>query len=284
MRFAAIAVAAAVLAAGAIACGPKPVVCGPPPRLEPHGAPFLWKVQRAGGPVLWLYGTFHNGHAKVPGAATRALDGAAHFVSELGDTEIAPDKMRELAFRKSGKGLDTLLDTDDWWDLRDALRDVVKEDALKRARPWFALSQLTSTMAPSPRPTMDVALAKRARDKKLAVDALETWEEQLVALDAAVQIPDLTVAIHARKTMRCGVDRMLEAYAAGDLDAMGRLLGVAQSETLLAERNRKWLPQLERHLAAEGAFVAVGVSHMAGEQGLPAMLARAGYTVERAAP
>lgn len=33
-----------------------------------------------------------------------------------------------------------------------------------------------------------------------------------------------------------------------------------------------------------GAFVAVGVSHMAGAQGLPAMLEQAGYTVERAPP
>src|SRR5690606_22766311 len=77
---------------------------------------------------------------------------------------------------------------------------------------------------------------------------------------------------------------LLAAYAAGDLAAMGRLLGAAQSETLLAARNRKWLPRLERYLAARGAFVAVGVSHLAGEDGLPAMLARAGYAVERAPP
>src|SRR5262249_50838906 len=155
------------------------------------------------------------------------------------------------------------LPASDWWDLRDALRGVVDEDALKRARPWFAMSQLTAAMAPSPRPTMDVALAKRARERAIPVDALETWEEQLTALDAAVTIADLQQAIRARKQMRCSVDEILAAYAAGDLAAMGQLLGVQQSETLLATRNRKWLPQLERYLAARGAFVAVGVSHLA---------------------
>ena len=35
-----------------------------------------------------------------------------------------------------GKGLDQLLPTDKWWDLRDALRGVVKEQELARARPW----------------------------------------------------------------------------------------------------------------------------------------------------
>src|SRR5690606_16302616 len=114
---------------------------------------------------------------------------------------------------------------------------------------------------PSPRPSMDVALAKRARARAIPVDALETWDEQLAALDAAVTLPDLQQAIHARKAMRCSVEHLLAAYAAGDLAAMGRLLGAAQSETLLAARNRKWLPRLERYLAARGAFVAVGVSH-----------------------
>jgi uncharacterized protein YbaP (TraB family) len=270
------------IVAALAACGPKPS-CGPPVSLEPRGAPFLWRVEREGGPVVWLYGTFHNGHARVPAAATAALEASAHFASELGDTEVDPDQLRELARLPRGKGLDQLLPADDWWDLRDALRGVIKEEVLARARPWFAMSQLTTTMAPSPRPTMDVALAKRARQRKMAVDALETWEEQLTALDGVVTIADLQQAIRARKTMRCSIEHLLGAYAAGDLDAMGRLLGVQQSKVLLAERNRKWLPRIERYLAAEGAFVAVGVSHMAGEQGLPALLERAGYRVVRAA-
>ncbi len=266
------------------ACGAPRPACEVAARHEPHGAPFLWRVQREGGPVLWLYGTFHNGHARVPAAAHAALESAAHFASELGDAEPDPERLRELSRLPRGKGLDALLPSDDWWDLRDALAGVIAEDALKRARPWFAMSQLTAAMAPSPRPTMDVALARRARAREIPVDALETWEEQLTALDAAVKIADLQQAIHERKAMRCSVERMLAAYAAGDLDAMGRLLGAAQSETLLAARNRRWLPRLEGYLAARGAFVAVGVSHMAGEQGLPALLAGAGFVVERSRP
>jgi hypothetical protein len=279
---AALAALAALALAALAACGASRPACEIAAAREPHGAPFLWRVQRGEGPVLWLYGTFHNGHARVPPSAKAALESAAHFASELGDTEADPDKLRELARLPRGKGLDALLPASDWWDLRDALRGVVAETVLARARPWFAMTQLTSVMAPSPRPTMDVALAQRARERKIPVDALESWEEQLTALDAAVTLADLQQAIRERTAMRCSIERLLAAYAAGDLDAMGQLLGVEQSETLLAARNRKWLPRLERYLAARGAFVAVGVSHLAGEQGLPALLARAGYTVERA--
>lgn len=274
--------AALLLLVFVCACAPR-TACPVSPT-PPTAAPFLWRVQRAGGPVLWLYGTFHNGHAKVRPEAHAALAGARRFASELGDADADPDLLREMARLPHGTtSLDHALSRDDWWELRDALRGVVKEDELKRARPWFAMSQLTATMAPSPRPTMDVALASLARARKLEVDALETWREQLTALDAAVGLADLQQAIRERRTMQCSISRLIAAYAAGDLDAMGAMLGTPQSQQLVVRRNRRWLPQLERYLASTGAFVAVGVSHLAGDEGLPAMLARAGYTVERAA-
>jgi hypothetical protein len=277
------ALAAAVIGALAGAgCAARPA-CAIGPSRAAAGPPFLWRVARPEGPVLWLYGTLHHGRAQVAPAALAALAGAGRFVSELGDAEPDPERLRELSQLPPGKGLDARLAADDWWDLRDALRDAMSEAQLRRARPWLAMSQLTAALVPSPRPTMDVALARRARARGLPVDALETWEEQLTALDATVTIAELTEAIRARRTMRCQVEAVIAAYGAGDLAAMGQLLGAAQARTLLTARNHRWLPQLERYLAAGGAFAAVGVSHLAGEQGLPALLARAGYAVERVA-
>jgi uncharacterized protein YbaP (TraB family) len=247
--------------------------CGSAPRCEvakpaAKGQPFLWRVQKADGPVVWLYGTIHDyGLDAVPKDALTALDASPHFLSELGDTTPDPDKFRELVRIQSGKSLDQLLPADRWWDLRD--------------RPWYAMSLLTSTMAPPPKPSMDFALAERARDRKIAVEQLENWDEQLVALDAAVKIADLVETIRVRGEIRCEVARVLAAYDAGDLDAMGKLLPGDKSAGLLDARNAKWLPAIERYLKDGGAFVAVGVSHMAGDAGLPAVLERAGYTVTR---
>jgi uncharacterized protein YbaP (TraB family) len=261
--------------------------CSSAPRCEvakpaAKGQPFLWRVQKADGPVVWLYGTIHDyGLDAVPKDALVALDASPHFLSELGDTTPDPDKFRELVRIKSGKSLDQLLPADRWWDLRDALAGVAKEDDLRRYRPWYAMSLLTSTMAPPPKPSMDFALAERARDRKIAVEQLENWDEQLAALDAAVKITDLVETIRVRGEIRCEVARVLAAYDAGDLDAMGRLLPGDKSAGLLDARNAKWLPAIERYLENGGAFVAVGVSHMAGDAGLPAVLERAGYTVTR---
>jgi hypothetical protein len=248
----------------------------------------MWRVQRAdgGGPTVWLFGTIHHaGIGGVPAAALRALDEAPVFASELGDTEPDEDVLRTWGRLPRGKGLDQRLPMDDWFDLRDVLRPTIKEADLARARPWVAMSLLTSQLSNAPKPSMDFALAARARDRGKPVEALETWEAQLRVIDASVSDADLLEALRARHVMRCDLGRIRDIYAAGDAATLDRLLRGKNATALLTDRNRAWMPQVEGYLAAEGAFVAVGVSHLtSAEDGLPALLTAAGYQVERVAP
>jgi uncharacterized protein YbaP (TraB family) len=265
-----------------VACAPKPPACPALPVVV-QGQPFLWKVHKDAGPTLWLYGTVHDvALAGVPAPALAALDGSKVFASELGDVEADPETVRDLSRYKSGLGIDQTLPEDDWYALRDALIGTIKEDSLRRVRPWFAMILLNNKVSPNKPVAMDTDLAKRARSKKLPVEALETWTEQMTALDKVVTVKDLSEVIHAREAMHCEVDRLAVAYRTGDADLMTSLLVVPRtSEPLLWARNRAWQPKLVTYLSAQGAFVAVGLAHMLSDNGLPAMLARAGYTVER---
>ena len=264
-----------------VACGAAKQQCPVVDPIKP-GPPFLWKAHK-GGDVVWLYGTIHDaGLDAVPPAALAALEKSVRLVTELGDVTPDADAFRKHSRIASGRGIDQQLPADDWWDLRDALIGKVKEADLRRAKPWFAMSLLTTYLAPDPGPSMDTQLAQRAHQLAMPVEPLETWEEQLAMLDTAVGIADLQEAIHARKTMKCDLARLVNAYRGGDIITMEALLVVPRTrDALLTSRNKKWLPQLEKQFAQGGAFVAVGLGHMLGEQGLVAMLVRAGYTVER---
>lgn len=265
----------------AAACGSTKAVCKVGEPITRDGA-FLWRAQK-GDAVLWLYGTIHDaGIASVPASALRAFDGATRLVTELGDVEADPDVFREHARMPWGQpGIDQLLPASDWYDLRDTLvgARAIKEDDLKRARPWYAMVLLTRHLDPHRGPSMDTQFSERARDKAKPVDALESADEQLAALDSVVDIAALRETIHARRDVRCDVARMQAAYAAGDSATMEALLVVpATRDAILTARNAKWLPKLQAHA---NAFVAVGLGHLLGHQGLPAMLQKAGYTVER---
>lgn len=262
------------------ACGAPAPKCVLP--AHAHGAPFLWRVQKGDGPVLWLYGTIHDaGLDAVPASALAAMDAAPRFASELGDQEPDTDAVRELTHLHRGPGLDQQLGADDWWELRDALLGVIGEDDLKRVRPWYAMALLSSHALPTHGPSMDDELAERAHGKQ--IDHLETWREQITALDSVVVIADLREAIHAHRTMRCELTQMRATYDAGDLDAMAKLLIVPRiAPQLVYARNDRWLPELEQMLADRGGFVAVGLAHLIGDHGLPELLVRAGYTVTRA--
>lgn len=266
------------------ACGAAAPACPVVPSAAAPTAPFLWKAQRGGGPIVWFYGTIHNGGADdVPKVAWAALEAAPRFMSEVGDVEPDREKTIDLARLPPGKGLDAQMPADDWYDLRDAMRGTIKEDDLKRARPWYAMARLTAKLAPPASPTMDVALAQRARARKIPVDPLESIEAQLAALAETVQVRDLLDALHARKTVRCELATMRAIYQTGDLAAMERMLLIPATEKLRVERSKAWLPKLEP-LFQSGGFVAVGLGHLAGDQGIPAMLTRAGFTVQRVAP
>lgn len=272
---------ALVVVALAAACGSAKPQC---PITQPTspGAPFLWKAHK-GSDVVWLYGTIHDaGIDAVPRTARDAFEKSPRLVTELGDVEVDAEELGKYAFIEKGKGIDQLLPADDWWDLRDALLGKVKEVNLSRAKPWFAMSLLMNSLSPSPGKSMDVLLVERAKQLAKPVDGFETLEEQFTALDRAVGIADLQEAIRARGTMKCDMARLINAYNAGDIVAMEALLVVPRTaDTMLTKRNQKWFPQLEKQFSQGGAFVAVGLGHLLGTNGLVAMLEHAGYTVER---
>jgi len=264
-----------------VACSGAARTCPivPPPTAPTQ--PFLWRAQK-GEAVIWLYGTIHNaGSDDVPQVAWEALQASPKVVSELGDTAPDPATTVDLARLPPGKGLDQQLPAGDWYDLRDALRGSVKEADLARARPWFALARLSAKLAPSPSPTMDFAIVKRARTRGKPVEALESWDVQLKALADTITIIDLQQALHERTTLRCSLDNMKAIYETGDLPAMTALLVIPQTHNLVVDRTRAWLPKIEALAANRGGFVAVGLAHLAGDAGLPALLAQAGYTVAR---
>ena len=131
-----------------------------------------------------------------------------------------------------------------------------------------------------------------ATDGRKAVIGLETAESQMDRFD---KMPDAMQEQMLQQRARGNGYRanracaaLLTAWQTGDAPAIEKMLLSSFSSnptayaSLITERNRNWMPQLETCLKrASPCFVIVGAAHLVGPQGLVAMLQQKGYRVEQ---
>jgi uncharacterized protein YbaP (TraB family) len=175
-------------------------------------------------------------------------------------------------------------------------RDGGSLDRVDRLRPWAAammLSVLPMTQrGGSVAAGADATVTRRARAADKPIATFETLEQQIqlfAALPEEVEVQYLDdVASEALTPPRNGV-ALQKAWLRGDMDKLGPLVvdvmkrdRPALYEALLKRRNEAWAQALAAEMDKPGVeLVAVGALHMAGADGLPALMAARGFHVRR---
>ena len=84
------------------------------------------------------------------------------------------------------------------------------------------------------------------------------------------------------------IDDMVRAWRDGDVVAAEKLFLGSMTEfpqlqeKLLDERNRNWLPQIEKFIdSGEDTLVVVGAAHLVGKNGIIELLKSRGYRLEQ---
>ncbi len=82
------------------------------------------------------------------------------------------------------------------------------------------------------------------------------------------------------------LDSLIAAWRSGDAEDLGELINEQTDldprirEVILIERNRNWIPEIEKHLASDSdVMFLVGAAHLVGEDGVVDLLEEKGYTV-----
>lgn len=136
----------------------------------------------------------------------------------------------------------------------------------------------------------EMELMKMAQEQEKPIDGLETAEFQMSLFDS---IPYDVQAQMLMATIKSGdsgeednqLEQMVEMYKNQDIQGMQRMVkgdkgGISEyEELLLLRRNRNWIPVMEEMMAKNATFFAVGAGHLGGEEGVIALLRKAGYTV-----
>jgi uncharacterized protein len=266
------------------------------------GKSFLWKVQSGSG-VLYLAGSVHALNDKaypLSPAFQRAFDASTALVEEIDLAQADPLAMAMPVLAKGmnqdGRTFDQIVSRETARLVADRMKDVpLMAGMIQSMEPWMVNLLLSAVQLQKAGLDPQLGLDKHFYDKAKAggktVIGLETAESQLDRMDRlplAVQEQMLRTTLDEWDKGNEALETLLAVWKRGDAPALERLLLAdftdhpAVYASLIVERNRNWMPQLDSCLARRSAcFVVVGAAHIVGPDGLLALLQRKGYRIEQ---
>ena len=279
---------ALALAACAASCGPKP---------QP-AEPAFWEVDGPAGRQAWLFGTIHSLDRPAlwrSDPIDRALGKADRLVVEVANLNDQRAIATEFAHLSESPG-HPLLSKRVRPELQDNLAELLGKAGLKdnqfgRIETWAAALLLARAADNDTKSKygVDRALIEDAGD--MPVVELEGATAQLGLFDAlpeGEQRDLLDAVVEDSSSLDAESRKLADAWRTGDMETIeqetrrGMLADPELRTALFTLRNHDWAQRIT-DMMADGArpFVAVGAAHMAGPDGLPALLEAKGYTVTR---
>ena len=263
--------------------------------------PALWVVHSKSA-TAYLLGSVHvlppnvEWHSPALDAAIANSDTFV-FEAPLDDSgqTAGQEFIRAHGTLPSDTALPSLLDAQTLADYRKALALThVAPESLDHVRPWLAniILELALIHAEnySPDSGVDRKVFAVARSEGKTMEYFETVQQQLSMLmpdSPKLELAEFDAGLKDIQTESDELGPLVDAWSHGDAARVGALLNAdfendpATRKALLDDRNAAWMTHLKRMLGERHTyFITVGAGHLAGPHGLPALLRRAGYSVD----
>lgn len=266
--------------------------------LSAQAASPVWAI-RGDHNTVYLAGSVHllkAGDASLPPAFDRAYTDSKELVMELALDKLDPMEaaswMSEHGALKGGATLRGTIGEERYRRVsRQAQQLGLPMEALDELEPWVIALQLLELkymqLGFDPQQGVEQQLEVRAQADGKPIVGLETLDEQLGVLQG-MSYPDqarfLDMVVTEMQEVESETDSVVDAWRRGDSARLGALLSDEYKSfpslyrTLVSDRNRHWLPQIEKLLHENrDCFVIVGALHLVGDGGLLELMRRDGY-------
>ena len=263
--------------------------------------PALWSVSGRDNTV-YLYGSVHilpEGGFAIDGKLAEAWKNAEKVCMEIDPGAIDEAEMQRITIARvvdpQGRDLFTLLGLDAEKAKSSAVAAGMSLEPLAQFEPWFAGMMLSILALQQHGYDIEHGVEKiietsAVTDRK-PICAFETADEQLALFDTMpleLQREFLLQSIDEVGEIDSDMRRLLGAWRAGDEKALAALFDEDFEDypelvdRLVYDRNARWAEQLSGMLeGSDDVLVVVGAGHLVGEKGLPALLKKRGFKVER---
>lgn len=264
--------------------------------------PAVWEVKGRYNTV-YLVGTIHmlSNDEPLPGNILRAYRDSKRLLMEINTNDMDPLATQAatltLGMLPEGQTLSSRLNADTNKKLKAAAGKLgLDAGMLESFQPWLAaltLQQLQfMQLGYAADAGVEMQLTELATADHKSIEGFETLQQQLqlfAQLDANAQHALLKQTLEELDTAATELTAMMAAWHSGNDAALQKTLQQGMSDdpelytALTTTRNRHWIEAMRPVLDQQhdNYLVAVGALHLLGNDGLVALLKRAGYSVTR---
>jgi uncharacterized protein len=263
---------------------------------------LLWKVSNDKHSI-YLLGSIHylkKENFPLHKAILTAFNASKRLVLEVDLNRISPAAAQRVTLEKAmyrdGQTLQQNV-SEETYQLAEqhAAKLGIDMKIMGPMKPWFVALTLLAIkfqqIGLDPNLGVDHYLAERAKASGKATSGLETLEFQVGLLDQLSKRDQeslLRETVGEMELLVTNINQIVQSWLNGDSDSLETLLlgGMKEypelHEKIIVERNRRWVPQIEKILAQDGdAIVVVGAAHLVGKDGVIEMLKARGYRLEQ---
>lgn len=157
---------------------------------------------------------------------------------------------------------------------------------VERVKPFFAFALVAKDLLGNVK-FYEKELNKKAKKRKMKIVGLEKIQDQLDLVNKMTIREQLEASYQSTGSsyeLMESFNQLLATYKSQDIDSLYDMMkeegGMENFEqTFIIDRNRKWIPVIEKLISKQPSFIAVGAGHLAGEQGVIPLLREQGYSV-----
>jgi uncharacterized protein YbaP (TraB family) len=262
----------------------------------------VWAIRGAHNTV-YLAGSVHLLRAQdaaLPAAFNRAYADADALVMEIDlddlDPAAAQSWMLEHGMFADNKTLSEAIGAKRYQRVeQEGNRLGLPVEALQQLEPWLVAMTLAQLqymkLGFDPEQGVEKQLQRKAMADRKEITGLETLAEQLgllANLSADEQAKFLDLTLEEMHQMEGETETLLTAWRTGNVQKLGAMLSdeykvaPALYRTLVADRNKRWMPQIEKLLKSDKDYmIVVGALHLVGNGGLLELTKSAGFEAKQ---
>jgi uncharacterized protein YbaP (TraB family) len=263
---------------------------------QPLEKALLWKISGNGlEKPSYLFGTIHaTCDATLDAATLKALEETKQLYLEIDmDDPMLQMQMMQGIAMKDGVTISSLVSEEEFVLIDEFLQENIGMSAkmINTFKPFMLSSMLLPKLLDCEFQSVEMELMKVTKAQNEEVYGLETIGDQLQVFD---KIPYQDQVNELLKTAKSDLSKekeemkkIMDVYKTKDIEKMlvvmdesDNKVSADNKDVLLVNRNRNWIPVIEKVIKSTPTFFGVGAAHLAGDDGVIKLLCKQGYKVE----